>query len=85
MRRLSGRLIAGMTKLGLEVMTPAAPESRAGNAAFARSDTSSFLRKASADGILVWGDNGRIRASAHLFTTREDIEYFLDRLPGYLA
>ena len=84
-RRLSGRLIAGMTKLGLEVMTPAAPESRAGNAAFARSDTSSFIRKASADGILVWGDNGRIRASAHLFTTPDDIEYFLDRLPGYLA
>jgi selenocysteine lyase/cysteine desulfurase len=74
-----------MTTLGLEVMTPAEPESRAGNAAFARSDTRSFMRKASADGILVWGDNGRIRASAHLFTTREDIEFFLDRLPGYLA
>ena len=85
LRRLSGRLIAGMTKLGLEVMTPAAPESRAGNAAFVRSDTRSFIRKADADGILVWGDNGRIRASAHLFTTREDIEHFLERLPGYLA
>jgi selenocysteine lyase/cysteine desulfurase len=45
----------------------------------------SFLRKADADGILVWGDNGRIRVSAHLFTTREDIELFLERLPGYLA
>jgi len=85
LRRLSGRLVEGMTTLGLEVMTPAEPESRAGNAAFARSDTRSFMDKASADGILVWGDNGRIRASAHLFTTREDIEFFLDRLPGYLA
>ncbi|MHA1528695.1 MAG: aminotransferase class V-fold PLP-dependent enzyme [Alphaproteobacteria bacterium] len=84
LRRLSGLLVAGMTTLGLEVMTPAAPESRAGNAAFVRSDTRSFIRKASADGILVWGDNGRIRASVHLFTTREDIELFLDRLPGYL-
>jgi selenocysteine lyase/cysteine desulfurase len=74
-----------MTTLGLEVMTPAEPESRAGNAAFVRSDTGSFIRKAGEDGILVWGDNGRIRASAHLFTTREDIERFLDRLPGYLA
>ena len=85
LRHLSGRLIAGMTALGLEVMTPTAPESRAGNAAFVRSDTRSFIRKADADGILVWGDNGRIRASAHLFTTREDIEHFLERLPGYLA
>ncbi len=85
LRGLSGRLVEGMTTLGLDVMTPAKPESRAGNAAFVRSDTRSVMRKASEDGILVWGDNGRIRASAHLFTTREDIELFLDRLPGYLA
>jgi selenocysteine lyase/cysteine desulfurase len=43
------------------------------------------VRKAEEDGILIWGDNGRIRASAHLFTTSEDIEVFLDRLPEYLA
>ncbi len=85
LRRLSGRLVEGMTTLGLDVMTPAEPGSRAGNAAFARSDTRSVMRKASEDGLLVWGDNGRIRASAHLFTTRGDIELFLDRLPGYLA
>jgi selenocysteine lyase/cysteine desulfurase len=85
LRDLSGRLVAGMTALGLEVMTPAAPESRAGNAAFVRSDTAAFLRQADTDGILVWGDNGRIRASAHLFTTGEDIELFLERLPRYLA
>jgi len=84
-RMLSGTLVEGMTALGLDVMTPAEAESRAGNAAFARSDTRSVLQRANEDGILVWGDNGRIRASAHLFTTREDIEVFLDRLPGYLA
>jgi selenocysteine lyase/cysteine desulfurase len=85
LRRLSGRLVEGMTTLGLEVMTPAEPESRAGNAAFVRSDTRAFIDKANADGILLWGDNGRIRASVHLYTTREDIELFLERLPGYLA
>jgi selenocysteine lyase/cysteine desulfurase len=84
-RMLSGRLVEGMTALGLDVMTPTDPASRAGNAAFARLDTGSFIQKAKQDGILIWGDNGRIRASAHLFTTREDIEFFLARLPGYLA
>jgi selenocysteine lyase/cysteine desulfurase len=85
LRLLSGRMIDGMNALGLDVMTPVEPEWRAGNAAFARLDTRSAVRKAEEDGILIWGDNGRIRASAHLFTTSEDIEVFLDRLPEYLA
>jgi len=85
LRHLSGLLVAGMTRLGLEVMTPAAPEWRAANAAFVHADTASFITRASADGVLVWGDSGRIRASAHLFTTGADVELFLDRLPGYLG
>jgi selenocysteine lyase/cysteine desulfurase len=84
-RSLSGTMVEGMTALGLEVLTPRNIAERAGNAAFARSDTRSVIRKARDDGILIWGDNGRIRASAHLFTTRDDVEFFLDRLPGYLT
>jgi len=34
--------------------------------------------------ILVWSDNGRVRVSVHLFTTQEDVERFLERLPSYL-
>ena len=85
LRALSGRMIEGMTALGLEVMTPTEPDARAGNAAFVRLDTQPVVRAAEKDGIFIWGDNGRIRASAHLFTTGEDIEIFLDRLPSYLA
>ncbi len=43
------------------------------------------MRQAGEDGILIWGDTGRIRVSAHLFTTLDDIEVFLGRLPDYLA
>ena len=84
LRTLSGRMVEGMTALGLEVMTPRSLAQRAGNAAFVRSDTWPVIRKAREDGILIWGDSGRIRASAHLFTTRDDVEVFLGRLPGYL-
>jgi cysteine desulfurase / selenocysteine lyase len=84
-RRLSGRLVEGMTALGLDVMTPEKLEFRAGNAAFARSDTRSVVQRANEDGILIWGDNGRIRASAHLFTTADDVDDLLNRLPGYLG
>ena len=81
---LSGALVAGMAALNLDVMTPSAPESRAANAAFLWPDPERLVRKAAAEGILVWGDNGRIRASAHLFTTPEDVERFLARLPIYI-
>ena len=84
-RALSGRMVEGMTTLGLDVLTPGNPDQRAGNAAFARLDTGSIIQRADEDRVLIWGDNGRIRASAHLFTTAYDVEIFLDRLPGYLA
>ena len=85
LRTLSGRMVEGLTALDLDVMTPAQPEKRAGNAAFVRLNPQSVVLAAEKDGIFLWGDNGRIRASAHLFTTSEEIEAFLDRLPGYLA
>jgi cysteine desulfurase / selenocysteine lyase len=84
-RQLSGRLVAGMAALGLDVMTPAETAGRAANAAFAHSQTGAIMRQAARDGVLIWGDNGRIRTSAHLFTTADDVDTFLDRLPGYLA
>ena len=85
LRTLSGRMVEGLTALDLDVMTPAQPEKRAGNAAFVRLNPQSVVLAAEKDGIFLWGDNGRIRASAHLFTTSEEIEAFLDRLPSYLT
>ena len=78
-------MINGMTALNLDVMTPAEPGEQAGNAAFACDDPAAIVAAAEADGIYLWGDNGRIRASAHVFTTKEDVETLLAQLPGYLA
>jgi len=85
LRTLSGRLVKGMTALGLYVMTPAEPARRAASAAFADAETDVIMRRAAQDGTLIWGDNGRIRASTHVFTTDEDVATFLDRLPAYLG
>ena len=78
-------MIAGMEANGLEVMTPSAPGEQAGNAAFVYEDPRTFVAKAEADGIYVWGDNGRMRVSAHLFTSQEDVDVFLEQLPRYLG
>ena len=83
-RALSGRMIEGFAALGLEVMTPADPARRAGNAVFAHGQGDEIMRRAAEEGILIWSDHGRIRASAHLFTSEADIERFLDRLPAFL-
>ena len=84
-RALSGRMVAGMHDLGLDVMTPSSASERAGNAAFAWPDCERVVRKAAEENVFVSGDNARVRASAHLFTTAEDVEIFLRRLPAFLA
>ena len=83
-RALATKMIAGMDALGLDVMTPPTASGHAGNAAFAQADSERVVRRAAAENILLWGDNGRVRASAHLFTTEDDVEKFLDRLPVFL-
>ncbi len=87
-RALAERLIAGLGELGLEVMTPAGEAKHAGNVCFLcpdpGPDPEAVMRRAAEEAILVWADNGRVRVSAHLFTTAEDVETFLERLPEFL-
>ena len=83
-RALAERLIAGLHDVGLEVMTPAGAENHAGNVCFRCDDPDALMRRAAEAGILVWADNGRVRVSAHIFTTGEDVEVFLERLPEFL-
>jgi len=82
---LCRQVIAGMEACGLEVMTPSAPGEQAGNAAFVCEDPRAFVAKAEADGMYVWGDNSRVRVSAHLFTSQEDVDVFLEKLPRHLG
>jgi selenocysteine lyase/cysteine desulfurase len=66
-------------------MTPRHSQEMAGNATFLNPKPRVLVDKAEKDNIYVWGDNGRIRVSTHIFTTNDDIDYFLDRLPSYLT
>jgi len=84
-RALAERLIAGLADLGLEVMTPAGPERHAGNVCFRCADPEDVMRRAAEEAILVWADNGRVRVSAHLFTSEADVGTFLERLPHFLG
>ena len=83
-RVLAERLIDGLNALGLEVMTPSGETRHAGNVCFLCRDPEAVMRRAAAEDILVWADNGRVRVSVHLFTPPEDVERFLERLPVFL-
>lgn len=84
-RAQSGRMIAGMQTLDLEVMTPEQIQRRGANAAFVHSDPGRVVDAAVRDNVLFWGDQGRVRVSAHLFTTDADITAFVNGLPKWLA
>jgi cysteine desulfurase / selenocysteine lyase len=84
-RGLAERLIAGLHRAGVEVMTPTGPQNHAGNVCFRPADPEAVMRRAAEDGILVWADNGRVRLSIHLFTTEKDLETFLKALPRVLC
>ena len=81
----SKKIIDGLKTNGLEVITPTASHEIAGNAAFAFNKPEYFVKRAAEDGILVWGDNNRVRISAHVFTTENDVDVFLGELPKYLS
>jgi selenocysteine lyase/cysteine desulfurase len=70
---LGGTLRAGLVKLGLAVLTPEAPEERAGNIVFATdrwADVERALREA---GVLVWAGDGRVRLSVHAYNDEADV------------
>ena len=81
---LGGILRAGLVKLGLPVLTPEAPEERAGNIVFATDrcmDVERALREA---GVLVWAGDGRVRLSVHAYNDEADVARALAAL-GDLA
>lgn len=79
-RKMCGHILDGYRDLGLEIMTPTNPGQRAGNACFHHPDAASIMAELKRRNILVWGDHQRVRASCHLFTTRSDIDAYLNAL-----
>ena len=78
---LSGRLWHGIHDLGWEMMTPAAPEDRAGNVCFMTPNVETVVDRLQAKNIVIWGSYGgirRVRASTHLYNTEADVDAMLE-------
>lgn len=77
---LGGYLIDKLRGLGYEVMTPSSPERRAGNVAFVNSSGEELAEDLRKIGIYVWGGDGRIRASVHVFNDSSDVDRLITAL-----
>jgi cysteine desulfurase / selenocysteine lyase len=82
---LGGKLRAGLQKLGLPVLTPEAPEDRAGNIVFASDRAAEVEAALRAAGVLVWAGDGRVRLSVHAYNDEADVERALGALATLVA
>jgi selenocysteine lyase/cysteine desulfurase len=77
---LGDALIAGLGARGRKVITPEARGERAGNVCFLADDPVGLTRRLAERGVLVWGGDGRVRVSVHLYNDADDVRAFFDAL-----
>jgi selenocysteine lyase/cysteine desulfurase len=77
---LGAELIEGLRRRGRTVITPAADGERAGNVCFACQDAAGLAARLAERGVLVWGSEGRVRVSAHLYDDDGDVGRFFEAL-----
>lgn len=82
--QLSGLVWEGLTAQGWEVMTPQAPEHRAGNVCILPPNPEVLCSMLADQKILVWGGS-RVRISTHLYNTAEDVSRLLKATHVYAS
>ena len=82
---LAGRMIEGLTERGIEVLTPASRDSRAGVVAFRFAGAVQLCRYLRKLGVDVWGypEDDRVRADPHLYNTPDDVDRLLAGIDAY--
>lgn len=78
---LGGTLIGELQHRGYPVMTPSAPERRAGNISVQFEQGERLAHELERQGVHVWGGSGRFRVSVHAFNDANDIDALLEKLP----
>ncbi len=82
---LVGMAMRGLKDLGLEVITPSHPGRHAGSVAFLHDQGELFARMLADHGVLVWGGDGRVRASFHVMNSKEDVSRLIAGVEQVLA
>ena len=83
--KLSGLVRDGLLDLGVEVTTPAAFAERAGNMCFATTKAPLIRQALEARGVLVTGEDDRVRISTHIYNNSADVEQVMADLAEVLT
>jgi|TARA_B110000090_G_C13399176_1_gene452580 selenocysteine lyase/cysteine desulfurase len=73
---LTAQIKSVLNDHGVPVLTPASPEERAGNVAFAAEDPMSIVEALRRRNVFVWGGENRVRISAHIYNDTDDVTAF---------
>ncbi|MFZ5847145.1 MAG: aminotransferase class V-fold PLP-dependent enzyme [Actinomycetota bacterium] len=77
---LAGSARSALEEHGMQVLTPKDPDRHAGNVAFAHPDGDAVARRLADKGVLLWGGDGRVRASFHVMNDLRDVDRLVDAL-----
>jgi selenocysteine lyase/cysteine desulfurase len=77
---LGDALVDGLRARGRRLITPADPAERAGNVCFLADDAADVAARLAERRVLVWGGEGRVRVSAHLYNDAADVARFFAAL-----
>jgi selenocysteine lyase/cysteine desulfurase len=81
-RGLSALCRAGLQELGYPVISAGEEAAMSGNTCFLVNEASQLRDRLAAQGILVWGEHGRVRVSTHLYNSSDDVQRLLETLSG---
>lgn len=76
-------LIEELNKQGWPLLSPSKKEERSGNISIVADNSVDLMNELEKQNIKVWGGDGRVRFSIHLFNTYEDIIRLLKALAPY--
>jgi len=82
--RLSGRLIDGLSSLGVSLATPEDPSLRSGVVSFATEAKERLFEELSEEGFIVSLRPAGIRVSTGFYNTREEVDRLLERLAAHV-
>lgn len=82
---LSAGLLAGLADLEIRPLTPSRADERAAIVSFETKKAIEITAKLAIDRVHVWGRDGRVRVSTHLYNSTDDVEVFLERLRPLVA
>lgn len=83
--QLTRHLRASIASLGLPLLTPEGNDATSGIVSFEHPEGDQVMRQLGEQDVVVWGGDGRVRASVHYYSDESDIQMLVEALQKVLV